>query len=392
VEDALVSDSRRDPQLDVVCSGEPYEMGRQQGATLRDRIRDALAAVSSLEAFRLRKPTWLPFPLFRRLAEHKSSRFVSAGRRNADVAAFERLAGIAEGAGIHGRRVQLFAALEAMMSDVCGTTAAAPGCSAVALSPNASSSGRPVVAHNFDYLPLVQPFYTLRESRPTGRLRSLEFTAAPLAGSIDGVNEAGLAITCNYAYVTDRADPAPTITMMISEALADCRSVDEAVAFLGGRPRFGGGILMLADAGGDVASLELSCTRSAVRRPEPGEDRLFHTNLLHCAEMKAVEISPTARHTQRAPRALRGVRLHESSERRNDRFRNLLFERDRLSTDDLHAIMSDHGESGVPDRGTICMHSDYWTTTACVQLMPVERAIHVSYSTACTAAFGEFAL
>ena len=60
-----------------------------------------------------------------------------------------------------------------------------------------------MVARNFDYLPLIQPYYLIRESRPQGRLRAFEFTTAPLVGAVDGMNEAGLCITYNYGFTTD---------------------------------------------------------------------------------------------------------------------------------------------------------------------------------------------
>ena len=75
-----------------------------------------------------------------------------------------------------------------------------------------------MVARNFDYLPLIQPYYLIRESRPQGRLRALEFTTAPLAGAVDGMNEAGLCITYNYGFTTDEPTrPAAPISMAISE-------------------------------------------------------------------------------------------------------------------------------------------------------------------------------
>ena len=41
----------------VECSGEAYEMGRQQGEALRENIVAAIDAVGELEAFRLMKPS-----------------------------------------------------------------------------------------------------------------------------------------------------------------------------------------------------------------------------------------------------------------------------------------------------------------------------------------------
>ena len=49
-----------------------------------------------------------------------------------------------------------------------------------------TADGAPVIARNFDYLPLVQPYYVTRESAPRDGFRSLEFTMASLAGAVDG--------------------------------------------------------------------------------------------------------------------------------------------------------------------------------------------------------------
>src|SRR5439155_21232854 len=89
----------------------------------------------------------------------------------------------------------------------------------------------------FDYLPLVQPLYTLRESRPRSGFRSLDFTIAPFAGAVDGINEKGLCITYDYAHVSDFSGrgTAP-ISIAIAEALQRCATVVEAADWLSSRP------------------------------------------------------------------------------------------------------------------------------------------------------------
>src|SRR5262249_3385978 len=161
--------------------------------------------------------------------------------------------------------LHLLHALEPMLSDIsrCSVVPAFAACSAVAVRGLRSATGEPVIARNFDYLPIVQPLYTLRESRPQSGFRSVDFTIAPFAGAVDGVNERGLCITYDYAYVTDFTGKGTApISIAIGEALERCSTVKEAVDWIRARPRWGGGILMLADAMGDIASLELSNTRS----------------------------------------------------------------------------------------------------------------------------------
>ena len=381
-----------DATLDVVCEGGPYQMGLTQGTVLREKIQAAMSVLLELEAFQLQKPRWLPLLVYRRLAERKAKRYLVEGLQNDATSFGQRLAGIAEGAGVSGRGVALLNVMEAVLSDLRPSTSVptAAVCSAMAVTSDASASGEPMVAHNFDYLPQVQPFYCLRESRPDGKLRSLEFTLAPLCGVVDGINEAGLCITNNYAYATDADHPAPTISMLVSDALAHSTTVDDAIERLRRAARTGGGILMLADAEGKIASLELSSTRSAVRRPNGNADWLAHTNRFQCAEMADVELDAQGVFSKRAPSPLRGLRVHDSADERDRRFRERLTECRHLTAESIDKLMADHGPLGNPSLGTICMHSDYWYTTACVRLFPRSRRMRVAYAPACTAQYSEF--
>ncbi len=202
----------------------------------------------------------------------------------------------------------------------------------------------------------------------------MQFTVAPLAGAVDGMNERGLCITYNYAYTTDRSTaPGAPISMVIGEALERCGTVSEAADWIAERPRWGGGLLMLADADGDIASLELSRTRSHLRRPAAGEDVLFHTNMFAGACMQGVQIPQAAVYTDNAPTPLRGRPVHQSSRARSQRFAQLLEGSASLSADDLAALMADHGPTGTPSSDTVCVHGAYWHTTACLQFFPQAR-------------------
>jgi predicted choloylglycine hydrolase len=201
--------------VEVVCSGSAKEMGLAQGAGVQNKIHAARQALAQLEAFRLQQPWWLPYRVYRRLAECKASRFFATCHNNPEMS--QRLAGLAEGAGVSLQVICLFNGLEPLLSSVGGCTACPGACSAVAVRGPRSATGEPIVARNFDYLPLAQPFYLVRESRPQGKLRALEFTTAPLAGAVDGLNEKGLCITYNYGFTTDAPSaPAAPISMAIS--------------------------------------------------------------------------------------------------------------------------------------------------------------------------------
>ena len=264
-------------------------------------------------------------------------------------------------------------------------------CSAVAVRGSRSATGGPLFARNFDYLPLVQPMYTLRESRPTGRFRSLDFTMAPLAGAVDGLNERGLCITYDYGFAIDDAQGSgPPISASISAALAQTATVSEAAGSIMSRPRWGGGLLMLADAEGDIASLEVSTTRSRIAAPRGGRrHHLSHQRLSHRADAGECKSRPNAIFTP-APAPLRNQRPLDSSNWRDARFVDLLARHDRFGWDELTAVMSDHGPPDDANGHGLCVHSDYWNTTACVQLDPRERTMRVAYSSTCQATFRAF--
>jgi isopenicillin-N N-acyltransferase-like protein len=389
-----MADKAPEPQIDVVCEGRLRDMGLAQGAALREPIRAARQRLFDLEAFILKKPRWLPCGIFRSLAERKSRQYLAGALRQHAPEVLEQLAGLAEGAGVPLRAICLMNVLEAVLSSAQEAALPVPagGCSAVAVRGSRSATGEAILAQNFDYLPLIQPFYTVRDNRPQGQLRSLDFTIAPLCGTVDGMNERGLCIVYNYAYAVDAAPPAPTISLAIAEALRRFGTVAEAVEWIASRPRTGAGILMLADAAGDIASLELSNTRSHLRRPEGGDDFLLRSNVFFAEPMQEVQVSRDAVYTRAAPAALRGSRVLASHEKRDRRFAELLRGTGRFGPDELARLMADHGPAGVPETTTPCVHSPYWNTTACLQFFPRSRTMRVAYDFACRAEYREFAI
>ena len=375
----------------VECSGDAQEMGRQQGEALRENIRAAIEAVGELEAFRLMKPKWMPMAWFRRLAERKAQQFMQAAFRAGPQEFGQRFIGICEGANLPQPKLALCCLLEAVMSDLTRSSQQSPnglqaGCSAIAVTGVGSKTGEPLVMHNFDHVPLVQRFFVVRRSRPTGKLRSVEFTLSPLLGAVDGVNEAGLGVTCNYAYVTDAMSAGPTITMLISRILGEAGNVHEAVQIIKDQKRVGGGLLMLADASGEIASIEVSNTRVEVRMPTDGV--VFHTNRLQCSSMVAVEIAADACYDKRAPSLLRGKRVHDSANMRSDAIRNAAKGRAPMSLDDMREILSDHGQGHSCN--SVCMHGGYWATVACTQLVPGQRRLRLAFSNTCQAKLQDF--
>src|SRR5437870_3342357 len=72
-----------------------------------------------------------------------------------------RLRAIAQGAAVRPRVIYLLNAIEALLSAVRDKVVFPPpgACSTVVVRGERSVTGEPIIAKNFDYLPLVQPFY-----------------------------------------------------------------------------------------------------------------------------------------------------------------------------------------------------------------------------------------
>ena len=390
------SGSRRLPQCrvqEISCNGTPYEMGVAQGARFARELRTALEVIKHLEAVRLAKPRLVPLVAHLRCAEFLAARYLRRAFQTAPLSSADRLKGIAAGAQLPIRKIALCAGLEPVLSNLRRSICAVPpcGCSAVGVTGAASVDSTPMLAHNFDYLPVVQPFYVIRGSNPRDGLRSVELTLMPLPGAISGLNEAGLAVTCNYAYAADSSDVAgPPITMLISEALLFCRTVSELSRFLQRTPRSGGGLLLAADDSGRIAALEISNT--LVRECEPVRDRLFRSNRYRHPDVASHEIPADAHYGERAPVILRGERVHESSDRRDAALEQLLHGRERFTAGDLQTLMSDHGPDQHPSAHSICVHGDYWHTTASIQLVPTNRMLRAAFSPTCIASYKSFSL
>jgi predicted choloylglycine hydrolase len=342
-----------------------------------------------LEAFDLERPNWLPFSVFLKLAQIKSKILMTKICESTTPELKQRLEGISQGAKIAKSKIFLLNILEPLMSRADNNTVipGMGGCSAVAL--GVSKAGEPTILKNFDYLPLIQPFYIVRESRPNGKHKSLDFTVAPMAGSVDGINEKGLCITFNYGYVSESPIVAPPISYVISQALENCSTVSEALDFIQSSSRWGAGLLMLADEKGALASLELSSTKSAYRH---STDFLFHTNHYFTEDLREVEVSRDAVFSDNSPQALKGKCVLESPLKRATRLGQLLQEHDKFSLDIMSKIMADHESNDKPSENTICTHSDYWHTTATMRYFPKTRRAQFSFSSACESKFTEISL
>lgn len=365
--------------------GNHYEKGYQQGLQAREVIHHFFAHLHQWETFMSKKPFLVPFRLYTFLATRRA-----VADSGADLAEYypnqkERMEGIAKGAVIEESLLFLALMGEMMMTEVDYRLGA---CTAAAVSPERSAVGEPVVIKNFDYPVFFQPYYLTRLCRSPEGISTLEVTIAPLAGCHDGINDRGLCITCNHGYGTDMPSVNVPVTVLVQEALESCASTREAVEFICRGKRGNGAILLVADAGGDVACVELSPGFCGVREPEDGV--IIATNNYRSREMISYDIPRNAYYTGRNVRAFRGLRVHESSELRYARVEQLLSAMESVTVKDLLGVFCDHGESGRGDDNTVCRHGPYLSTTRSVIMFPRSRRLLVTYGHPCESVFTDF--
>lgn len=376
------------------CRGDHYTMGIAQGEACREQLRDmhkALVEFSGLQSNRVaeRALRRAAPPLARTLG--RAGKYLMArDLRDSYPEQYDRVLGIAEGAHVPLHYLFVAPVIEFALNRTSYRTPGA--CTAMAVTAAKSRTGEPIIAKNFDYPDAARDTYLARRSRPAGLASSVEITNAPLCGSHEGVNEHGLAITYNYGSFRGPASGRVTLTTLVQEVLELCRNVRDAVEYLRGRPRLGGALLMLADADGEIASVEVAPDQLAVRRPTADRPWLVHANHAVTREIELRDIPHDAVFSRWYPRALRGLPVQESSLRRHERAAALLTRAARVGEEELAAMLADHGDSGVGDDATICRHGPYYETTCSVLLFPARRAMAVTFGAPCAQQFSTIAL
>jgi hypothetical protein len=164
--------------------------------------------------------------------------------------ALAELAGIAEGFGLDADEVFVFLHL-GCLADLAAAPDDSDGCTAFA------RAG--VVAKNRDFRPehaALQRVFVHRDPAWRGRsVLCLGSLGAPGAWS-SGMNSDGLALA-DTQIPTAEHGPGILRYFLMNRLLAGCASVAEALALIRSVPHAGGGSLVLADASGAAAAVEL---------------------------------------------------------------------------------------------------------------------------------------
>lgn len=263
-----------------------------------------------------------------------------------------------------------------------------PACASLGFTQQRTRAKETIIAKNFDYPNHFLPLHLTCHVKPTGGYQTLGCTMAPLSGMLDGMNEYGLTVTQNSAYATDEPTHFAPNSLALQEMLETCKTTDEAVKFITQAKRAGNHLLMIADADGNIKTVELSHNHAAIRSPR--DDQIINTNHYHTPEMQQHEVPHNAVFTGNVPKEFLGTRVHESSEQRLKRAQELLKDEVLVDENVIATVLSDHGQDNKPSNLTLCQHGDYNSTLRSVIFYPDRRMLKVLYGKPCQNTFSEF--
>ena len=239
--------------------GAAYDRGRLQAELSPDRIGDVTVAVTR----RLRELG--PALAAPRVVEWLDAQH--AFMRENDPDGYVEVQGIAEGFGIAADA--LFACFYGnVIADLAGEPALADACTAWA-SPHGEHG--PIVVKNRDARAALGALERVaRHADPewgTRRILCVGSLGAPGAYT-GGINTDGLAVADTHVGTADHG-VGWLRHFLMTRLLRECATVAEAVALIFRVPHAGGGTLLIGDATGATAAIEL--TYGATAAEEPGE-------------------------------------------------------------------------------------------------------------------------
>ena len=247
--------------------GAAYDRGRLQAKLSPDHTADVTVAVTR----RLRElgpALALPKVVAWLDAQH-------AFTRDHDPDGYVEVQGIAEGFGIAPDA--LFACFYGnVVADLAGQPALADACTAWA---TAQGEGGTVVVKNRDHRGAhggLQRVFRHADPEWGGRRVLCVGSLGAPGAFAGGINTDGLAVADTQVGTSDHGE-GWLRPFLMTRLLRECATVADAVALVFRVPHAGGGTLLLGDATGAVAAIELA--HSAVAAEEPGErDYVARTN------------------------------------------------------------------------------------------------------------------
>ena len=211
--------------------------------------------------------------------------------------------------------------------------------------------------------------YLVRKNFPAGAIADLDLTDPGMAGCLDGVNAAGLAISCNHrAYPQLGASRIPP-SLLCKEILEQCEDVDQALQKVKTWPPTKPSLLLLMDRKGMIASVDIS-ERIEVQRPK---GLAIHTN-------HGQTIDPPWPWWRPLLPGPLGYNERPSSGQRRNRMAALL-QNQHITVQDLKQALADHDSE--PGDLSICRHGSYLSTRCSVILYPGQSSMEILKGAPC---------
>lgn len=365
----------------ILVTGDHYEMGLGYGRTLKQHIKKMMENLADMGMIMVMRPKIVPKKWFLNTLKKDTEKLMKDDILKYYPRQWERLKGIADGAGIELSMIILMISLEASGFSL-------GGCTSFSIPSKMILDDGPVLAKNFDFPVEFTEYQAVVESRPKEGYGTLGCAIIPSPGMLDGLNECGLAVACNFAYSLDKPTCIVPLSISIQEMLENCRSVDEALEFLIGCERGGyGAIITVMDANSNTKVIELSPHTYSIREEE---DIVTATNHYVTERMQKIELPKQTIYSKKAPKELWGKRVHESSEKRYMRVESLLKTVDKLHEKDIISILRDHGEENQPSNLTICRHISYHNTIRSTIIYPKNRVIKTAFGNPCEKEYQQF--
>jgi isopenicillin-N N-acyltransferase like protein len=335
----------------VTASGSAYELGYQHGAQAAPLIQRYLLLIERLA--RLSRDTLCRNAMaFLPLIENLSPAYV------------KEIHGLADGAQISfDEAVLCQARLEA-------AHARDGGCSAFALTGQATAGGQTLAGQNQDLLPEYSDVAIVLHLQPTdGRPAMLMFTFAGQLGFV-GMNEWGTCLFANALYDAPWRFGLPKYP--VKRLILEQRSVAAAIDLLARHRVVSANNLVLADGAGHLADVEERPEGIAVYDDDHPHQRV-HTNHYVTSQFAALETNSLPDSCPRLDRLRALVQQHWGG----------------ITVDTMQTILADHEH----DPGGICRHGAEGLHTISGYIAePAQRALHVRRGHGCLGTWQTYTL
>jgi predicted choloylglycine hydrolase len=247
------------------------------------------------------------------------------------------------------------------------------GCTTWAAAGAATRDGAPILVKNRDYRPDHQQLQCLARIKPATGHAYLCLTSAGSPGVFSsGINEAGLAVADTHVVSKDIGPGVARYSLMM-QILEKFSTTPEATGYIKTVPHFGDGTLVLADAHGKLAAVELAHSVQAVRTPL--KNFVVSTN-----HFSAPETAPYWMDTN--PPRLVG----NSQARRQVVEDSLAADFGKVDVTWAQSLMARHAD----DLSSICRHPDmdaHSVTISTVIFLPVQASLYVANGLPCQAPY-----